>query len=111
MYLLAEIFDKTKNLSELTIKADIIIVALGKKEFLKSEMVREGVIIIDVGINRIKSSQTKTGWRLVGDVDYEEVKKKSSFITPVPGGVGPMTIVSLLKNTLLSYENHIYKKK
>ena len=67
-------------------------------------MVKDNVVIIDVGINRIESNKTKSGWRLVGDVDFESVKQKCSYITPVPGGVGPMTIVSLLKNTMLSYE-------
>ena len=96
---------KTKNISNLTINADIIIVALWKKQFLTSKMVKKGVVVIDVGINRIKSNNSKTGYRLVGDVDFDSVKDKASFITPVPGGVGPMTIVSLLKNTLLSYKN------
>ena len=68
-------------------------------------MVKKGVVIIDVGINRIKSDRTRSGWRLVGDVDYDNVKNKASFITPVPGGVGPMTIVSLMKNTLISYKS------
>ena len=96
---------KTKNIKNLTMNADIIIVALGKERFLKSDMVKKGVVIIDVGINRIKSDRTRSGWRLVGDVDYDNVKNKASFITPVPGGVGPMTIVSLMKNTLISYKS------
>lgn len=96
---------KTKNIEKLTMDADIIIVALGRENFLKANMVKDGVVVIDVGINRIKSKNSKTGWRLVGDVDFDSVKDKASFITPVPGGVGPMTIVSLLKNTFLSYKN------
>ncbi len=96
---------KTKNIEKLTMGADIIIVALGRENFLKANMVKDGVVVIDVGINRIKSKNSKTGWRLVGDVDFDSVKDKASFITPVPGGVGPMTIVSLLKNTFLSYKN------
>ena len=95
---------RTKNIEKLTINADIIIVALGKENFLKADMVKRGVVVIDVGINRVKSDAHKSGWRLVGDVDFEFVKNKSSFITPVPGGVGPMTIVSLLRNTLLAYK-------
>lgn len=93
---------RTKNLKEITNKADILIVALGKASFVTSDMVKEGVCIIDVGISRIKSSKTKSGWKLLGDVDFESVKEKTSFITPVPGGVGPMTIAMLLKNTLIS---------
>jgi methylenetetrahydrofolate dehydrogenase (NADP+)/methenyltetrahydrofolate cyclohydrolase len=93
---------RTKNLKEITKTADILIVALGKAEFVTADMVKEGVCIIDVGITRVKSDKTKSGWRLLGDVDFEEVKEKSSFITPVPGGVGPMTIAMLLKNTLVS---------
>ena len=95
---------RTQNIEKLTLKADIIIVALGKENFLKADMVKNGVVVIDVGINRVKSDAHKSGWRLVGDVDFEFVKNKSSFITPVPGGVGPMTIISLLRNTLLAYK-------
>jgi methylenetetrahydrofolate dehydrogenase (NADP+)/methenyltetrahydrofolate cyclohydrolase len=91
---------QTANLKEITLQADILIVALGKPQFLKANMVKEGVVIIDVGINRVPSDQTKSGYRLVGDVDFNEVSNKASFITPVPGGVGPMTIASLLMNTL-----------
>tara|TARA_Y100001968_G_C19390624_1_gene735361 strand:+ start:473 stop:1351 length:879 start_codon:yes stop_codon:yes gene_type:complete len=99
---------KTKNLNFLTKNSDIIIVALGKPKFLKKEMIKESTVIIDVGINRIQSNEKKSGWALVGDVDFHFVKDKASHITPVPGGVGPMTIVSLLKNTLLSYKRVIY---
>ncbi len=100
---------KTKDLNLLTKKADIIVMALGVPKFLTNDMIKDSSVIIDVGINRIKSNQTKSGWSLVGDVDFESVKQKCSHITPVPGGVGPMTIVSLLKNTLLSYKRVIYK--
>ena len=100
---------KTKDLNLLTKKADIIVMALGFPKFLTNDMIKDSAVIIDVGINRVKSNQTKSGWSLVGDVDFESVKQKCSHITPVPGGVGPMTIVSLLKNTLLSYKRVIYK--
>ena len=91
---------RTPNIAELSSKADIVIVAMGKARFLTADMVKEGAVVIDVGITRIKSDKTKSGWKLVGDVAFDEVAPKCSFITPVPGGVGPMTIVSLLKNTL-----------
>jgi methylenetetrahydrofolate dehydrogenase (NADP+)/methenyltetrahydrofolate cyclohydrolase len=91
---------KTKNLKELCLQADIIIAALGKAEFLTADMVKQGAVVIDVGITRIPSTQTKSGWKLLGDVKYDEVAPKCSFITPVPGGVGPMTIAALLMNTL-----------
>ncbi|MBP3420198.1 MAG: bifunctional methylenetetrahydrofolate dehydrogenase/methenyltetrahydrofolate cyclohydrolase FolD [Marinifilaceae bacterium] len=94
---------RTKNLKEITLQADILIVALGKPKFVTADMVKPGATIIDVGIHRVPSSETKSGFRLVGDVDYAEVAPKCSFITPVPGGVGPMTIVSLLQNTLKAY--------
>ena len=93
---------KTQNLKEITKTADILIVALGKAEFVTTDMVKDGVCIIDVGITRVKSDKTKSGWKLLGDVSYDEVKDKCSFITPVPGGVGPMTIAMLLKNTLIA---------
>jgi len=93
---------RTNNLKEITKTADILIVALGKAEFVTTDMVKKEVCIIDVGITRVKSDKTKSGWKLLGDVDFEKVKEKSSFITPVPGGVGPMTIAMLLKNTLVS---------
>ena len=91
---------RTTNITELSSKADIVIVAMGKARFLTANMVKEGAVVIDVGTTRIKSDKTKSGWKLVGDVAFDEVAPKCSFITPVPGGVGPMTIVSLLKNTL-----------
>ena len=93
---------RTSNLKEITKTADILIVALGKAEFVTSDMIKEGVCIIDVGITRVKSDKTKSGWKLLGDVNFEDVKEKCSFITPVPGGIGPMTIAMLLQNTLLS---------
>jgi methylenetetrahydrofolate dehydrogenase (NADP+)/methenyltetrahydrofolate cyclohydrolase len=91
---------KTTNLNELCRQADIIVAALGKPEFLKAHMVKEGAVVIDVGITRIADPSKKSGFRLAGDVDFAGVSGKCSFITPVPGGVGPMTIVSLLMNTL-----------
>ena len=100
---------RTKNLKEICAQADIIIAALGKAEFLTGDMVKEGVVVIDVGITRIKSDKTKSGWKLLGDVKFDEVAPKCSFITPVPGGVGPMTIASLLFNTLLSSKKEVYK--
>ena len=90
----------TKNLIEISKSADIIISALGIPEFLKSNMVKKGVVVIDVGITRVKDLTKKKGYKIVGDVDFEGVSKKASYITPVPGGVGPMTIAMLLKNTL-----------
>lgn len=93
---------RTKNLAEVTKKADIIVAAIGIPEFLKANMIKEGVTIIDVGITRVNDATRKRGYRLAGDVDFESVSKKASFITPVPGGVGPMTIAMLLKNTLLA---------
>lgn len=93
---------RTKNLKEITLQADIIVAAIGIPEFLKADMVKEGVTVIDVGITRINDSSKKSGFRLVGDVAFDEVSKKSAFITPVPGGVGPMTIAMLMKNTLLA---------
>jgi len=93
---------RTKNLKEITLQADIIIAAIGIPEFLKADMVKDNVTVVDVGITRLADSNKKNGFRLVGDVAFDEVSKKSDFITPVPGGVGPMTIAMLLKNTLLA---------
>ena len=95
---------RTNNLQQITQKADIIISALGIPNFLKGNMVKKGVIIIDVGITRVTDENNPKGYVIKGDVDFEDVSKKSSFITPVPGGVGPMTIAMLLKNTLISCE-------
>jgi len=100
---------RTKNLNELCRSADILVAALGSPGFVKGDMVKEGAVVIDVGTTRIKSNQTKSGFKLKGDVLFEEVAEKCSFITPVPGGVGPMTRVSLLQNTLLAAEKVIYK--
>ncbi|MFY9241723.1 MAG: bifunctional methylenetetrahydrofolate dehydrogenase/methenyltetrahydrofolate cyclohydrolase FolD [Polaribacter sp.] len=93
---------RTKNLKEITLQADIIIAAIGIPEFLKADMVKDNVTVIDVGITRIADSSKRSGFRLIGDVAFDEVAEKSEFITPVPGGVGPMTIAMLLKNTLLA---------
>ncbi|GIJ92968.1 bifunctional methylenetetrahydrofolate dehydrogenase/methenyltetrahydrofolate cyclohydrolase FolD [Capnocytophaga stomatis] len=92
----------TPNLNEITKQADIIIMALGIPEFLKADMVKDGVTVVDVGITRLKDENAPKGYRIVGDVDFEQVKEKADYITPVPGGVGPMTIAMLLKNTLLA---------
>ena len=94
----------TPNLADLTRQADIVVMALGIREFLKGNMVKEGVTVIDVGITRLKDDSSPKGYRIVGDVAFDEVKEKASYITPVPGGVGPMTIAMLLKNTLLAYK-------
>ena len=94
----------TKNLEDLTRTADIVIMALGIPEFLKANMIKKGAVIIDVGITRVQDNNNQKGYIIKGDVCYEEVSKKASFITPVPGGVGPMTIAMLLKNTLLARE-------
>ena len=91
---------RTTNLDLLTLDSDVIISAIGKPEFLKAEMVKEGAIIVDVGISRVKDASSQKGYRIVGDVDFKNVSKKASYITPVPGGVGPMTIAMLLSNTL-----------
>ena len=99
----------TQNIAEECRQADIIIAALGQPHFLKAEMVKEGAVVIDVGTTRVPDATRKSGFRLCGDVDFENVAPKCSFITPVPGGVGPMTIVSLMKNTLLAGKREIYK--
>lgn len=99
----------TKNITQITSQADIIISALGVPNFLKAEMVKDGVVVIDVGITRVPDETAPRGYVLTGDVDFENVSKKASFITPVPGGVGPMTIAMLLKNTLLARERHMRK--
>ena len=99
---------RTENLEEICRKADILIAAIGAPGFVKGNMVKEGAVVIDVGTTRVKSDETKSGFRLKGDVLFEEVAEKCSFITPVPGGVGPMTRVSLLQNTLLAAKKKIY---
>lgn len=100
---------RTKNLEEIARTADILIVALGKPEFVTAEMVKPGAVVIDVGIHRVEDSSKKSGFRLIGDVKFDEVAEKASAITPVPGGVGPMTIASLLFNTLLAAEKKVYR--
>jgi methylenetetrahydrofolate dehydrogenase (NADP+)/methenyltetrahydrofolate cyclohydrolase len=95
---------RTENLAAITKEADIIVAALGIPEFLTAEMVKENAVIIDVGITRVPDASKKKGYRIAGDVDFELVSKKASHITPVPGGVGPMTIAMLLKNTLQAYK-------
>ncbi len=100
---------RTPNIKEVCLNADIIIAALGVPEFLKGDMVKEGVVVIDVGTTRVASAETKSGFKLKGDVAFDEVAAKASYITPVPGGVGPMTIISLMRNTLLAGKKEIYK--
>lgn len=100
---------RTKNLKKIASQADILIVAMGQPEFVTADMVKKGAVVIDVGIHRIPSDETKSGFKLIGDVNYDQVISKASYITPVPGGVGPMTIVSLLQNTLKAYKKEIYK--
>lgn len=100
---------RTKNIKEICLEADIIIAALGVPEFLKGDMVKEGAVVIDVGTTRVPNAERKSGFKLTGDVAFDEVSPKCSYITPVPGGVGPMTIVSLMKNTLLAGKKAIYK--
>ncbi|MBW7868405.1 MAG: bifunctional 5,10-methylene-tetrahydrofolate dehydrogenase/5,10-methylene-tetrahydrofolate cyclohydrolase [Brumimicrobium sp.] len=95
---------KTKNLKEVCLNADIIIAAIGRPNFITAEMVKEGAVVIDVGTTRVEDATRERGWRLVGDVEFEHVAPKTSYITPVPGGVGPMTIASLMINTLKSLE-------
>lgn len=99
---------RSKNLLQECREADIIVAALGQPHFLKGDMVKDGVVVIDVGTTRVPSDKTKSGFKLAGDVLFDEVAPKCSFITPVPGGVGPMTIVSLMKNTLLAGKKEIY---
>ena len=102
---------KTRNLAEVTRRADILVAAIGKPGFVKADMVKEGAVVVDVGIHRIEDTSKQSGFRLIGDVDYEEVAPKCSAITPVPGGVGPMTIAALLVNTMKAYRKNIAKEK
>lgn len=99
---------RTVNLKAITRQADILIAAMGQPEFIRADMVKEGAVVIDVGITRIKSEVTKSGWKLIGDVKFDEVAPHCSYITPVPGGVGLLTVIALLKNTLLSAKKTIY---
>jgi methylenetetrahydrofolate dehydrogenase (NADP+)/methenyltetrahydrofolate cyclohydrolase len=93
---------RTKNLADQTRRADIVVAAAGRPNTITADMVKEGAVVIDVGVNRVEDATKKKGYRLVGDVDFEAVKEKASFITPVPGGVGPMTITMLMHNTVES---------
>jgi methylenetetrahydrofolate dehydrogenase (NADP+)/methenyltetrahydrofolate cyclohydrolase len=102
---------RTANLNEVCLRADILIAAMGQPEFIKGEMVKEGAVVIDVGISRVDDRNSEKGYKLVGDVDYEPVSRKASYITPVPGGVGPMTIAMLLTNTVYSAERRADGKR
>ena len=97
---------KTKNIAELTRQADILVVAIGKPEFVTADMVKEGAVVVDVGIHRIPDESRKSGYRIIGDVKHHEVDPLCSWVTPVPGGVGPLTIVSLLENTMKAYKKN-----
>jgi methylenetetrahydrofolate dehydrogenase (NADP+)/methenyltetrahydrofolate cyclohydrolase len=101
----------TRDLTTHTISADILVVAAGQPHLIKPEMVKEGAVVIDVGINRIADEKTEKGYKLVGDCDFEGLQKKASWITPVPGGVGPMTVAMLMKNTLLAAKKSIYPEE
>ena len=101
---------RTRNLKEMTLQADILIAAIGKPYFITGDMVKEGAVVIDVGMTRVPNLQLKQGFKLAGDVDFNSVAPRSSFITPVPGGVGPMTIIGLLQNTLLAAQQRIYSE-
>lgn len=100
---------RTQHLKEISATADILIAAMGQQEYVTADMVKQDAVVIDVGIHRIKSDKTKSGYKLVGDVKFDEVSKKASYITPVPGGVGPMTIVSLLENTAKAASKEVYQ--
>ncbi len=102
---------KTQNLPEICRQADIVVAAIGKQGFVKADMVKPGAVVIDVGIHRVEDPSSPKGYKILGDVDYEEVAKVASAITPVPGGVGPMTIVSLLQNTLKAAKGEVYPKE
>ena len=102
---------RTENLPAVVASGDIVIAALGKAEFVTADMIKPGAVVIDVGITRVPSDKTKSGWKLLGDVKFDEVAPKCSYITPVPGGVGPMTIISLMKNTLKAGKGEIYSKQ
>ncbi len=101
---------KTQNLAEITRQADILIAAIGKPEFVTADMVKEGAVLVDVGIHRIPDESKKSGYRIIGDVKHSQVDVKCSWVTPVPGGVGPLTIVSLMENTLKAYNRHMNKQ-
>ena len=99
---------RTQNMEEITRQADILVAAIGKPGFVRGNMVKEGAVVIDVGTTRVKSDLTKSGFKLKGDVEFDEVAPKCSYITPVPGGVGPMTVISLLRNTMMAAKREIY---
>lgn len=100
---------RTENLREICARADILIAAVGRPMTVSADMVKEGACVIDVGINRVPCAEKKSGYRLVGDVDFDGVVSKCSKITPVPGGVGPMTVAMLMKNTVAAYKRHVLK--
>ena len=100
---------RTPNIKEICLQADILIAAIGSPEFIKADMVKDGAVVLDVGTTRVKSNKTKSGWKLKGDVDFDNVSPHCSYISPVPGGVGPMTITSLLINTLKAAKKEVYK--
>ncbi len=102
------VHSRTKNVADEILSADIVIAAIGRAHFVTADMIKKGAVVIDVGINRVDDASRKRGYRLVGDVDFEHVAPKTSFITPVPGGVGPMTVTSLLLNTLKAAKKEIY---
>ncbi len=99
------VHSRTRNISDIVKDSDIVIAALGSPGFVKAEMIKDGAVVIDVGTTRVAAPGTRTGFRLAGDVDFENVAPRCSYITPVPGGVGPMTRVSLLRNTLVAVKN------
>lgn len=102
------VHSRTKNANDEIRAADIVIAAIGRANYINSTMIKEGAVIIDVGINRVEDSSRKRGYRLVGDVDFDSVAEKAAYITPVPGGVGPMTVTSLIMNTLIACKGEIY---
>jgi len=104
------VHSRTKDGADIIKEADIVISAIGRANYIQADMIKEGAVIIDVGINRIEDTTRKRGYRLVGDVDFESVSEKASYITPVPGGVGPMTVTSLIMNTLSAAKEEIYTK-
>jgi methylenetetrahydrofolate dehydrogenase (NADP+)/methenyltetrahydrofolate cyclohydrolase len=103
------VHSRTQNLKEMCLQADILVAALGKPEFITADMVKDGAVVIDVGLTRVVDETKKSGFALKGDVKFDEVAPKASFITPVPGGVGLMTVAALMYNTLLASKNEIYK--
>ena len=102
---------RTENLKEITRTADVLISAIGRLQFIKSDFIKDGAVVVDVGITRHPDPTAEKGYRILGDVDFDDVKEKASYITPVPGGVGPLTIACLMKNTLLLYKKHEEKSE